>query len=186
VPVVLSPHRRSPAPTPILLFLGAVLTHGRRTVTSRAAADGIAEGREIQPLGDHAAVGARPDLGAENPGHGLMAGNGNALRRSHVGVKDGLHRTHTLFRSADRLSSGSVRRAEDPDEPKKRRPAATGEYLSLCFEVDVDDADAVGGTGRLIRDFGSRFQKPLVDNWNLRIADTQQEREQRPCSARRH
>jgi len=31
--------------------------------------------------------------------------------------------------------------------------------LSSWFEVDVDDADATGGTGIRTRDFGSRFQK---------------------------
>src|SRR5512135_1808937 len=65
--------RRS-TPRLILLFLGTVLARGRRTVPSRAAADEIAEGREAQPLGDHAAAGDRPNFGAEHPGHGLTSG----------------------------------------------------------------------------------------------------------------
>jgi hypothetical protein len=71
--LVVALDRRS-APRLILLFLGAVLARGWRTVTSRAAADGIAEGREAQPLGDHAAAGDRPNFGAENAGHGLTSG----------------------------------------------------------------------------------------------------------------
>ena len=66
-------NRRS-TPRLILLFLGTVLARGRRTVPSRAAADGIAEGREAQPLGEHAAAGDRPNFGAEHPGHGLTSG----------------------------------------------------------------------------------------------------------------
>ena len=55
---------------------------GRRTATSRAA-DGIAEGRETQPLGDHAVAGTRPDLVAENPGHGLTSGRLGLARIPH-------------------------------------------------------------------------------------------------------
>src|SRR5512135_651456 len=63
-----------PPPRLILLFSGAVLARGRQTVTSRAAADGIAEGREAQPRGEHATAGDQPNFGAENSGHGLRSG----------------------------------------------------------------------------------------------------------------
>ncbi|MGZ3472548.1 MAG: hypothetical protein ACXVA6_21510, partial [Isosphaeraceae bacterium] len=54
-----------PAPRFILRLLGAVLARGWQMVTSRAAADGIAEGREAQPRGEHAMAGDQPNFGAE-------------------------------------------------------------------------------------------------------------------------
>jgi hypothetical protein len=77
----------------ILLLLGSALAGGWRTVTSRAGADGIPEGREAQPLGDHAAAGDRLNFDAENPGHGLTSDR--PVLGSLAAPKDGLHRTHT-------------------------------------------------------------------------------------------
>jgi hypothetical protein len=84
--------RRS-IPRLILLYLGTVLARGRRTVLSKAAANGIAEDREAQPLAEHATAGDRPNRGAEHPGHGLASGR--LALGSHASSGGGLHRTHS-------------------------------------------------------------------------------------------
>src|SRR5512135_875498 len=133
--------RRS-TPRLILLFLGTVLARGRRTVPSRAAADGIAEGREAQPLGEHAAGGDRPNFGAEHPGHGLTSGRLALGSHASSGV---------AFTGRTRCKAARVFRSSQTNKPSTRckRCSACGWDKLRCNDSRMVSKAGAGCTMRV-------------------------------------